>query len=103
MYLTWRAGAAVLLEGATALCAALNSAYFLGRSLSTDETAGRRVAAFVLALVSLGTLVESVVLVAVLASARPAIGPWQLTLARAFAIAGVMAMAALVLRRLADR
>lgn len=102
MYLTWRAGAAAL-ETAAALCAALNSAYFLGRSLEAGETAGRRVAAFVLALVSLGTLVESVVLVAVLASARPAIGPWELTLARAFAIAGVVATAALVLRRLADR
>ena len=102
MYLTWREGAAAL-ESAAALCAALNTAYFLGRSLGADETAGRRVAAFVLALVSLGTLVESVVLVALLASARPQIGPWELTLARAFAVAGVMAMAALVLRRLADR
>lgn len=101
MYLTWRAGAAAL-ETATALCAALNSAYFLGRSLEVGQGPGRRVAAFVLALVSLGALVESLVLVALFAAERPAIEPSDLTLARAFAIAGAMAMAALVLRRLAD-
>jgi hypothetical protein len=46
---------AVLLETATALCATVNLAYFVSRLLSPlDESRERRVAAFVLAVVSLG-------------------------------------------------
>ena len=59
MSITWRA-AAVGLEAATALCAALNLAYFLGRMTSPrPRRLSRRVAAFVLALVSAGALAES--------------------------------------------
>ena len=58
MSITWRAAAAGL-EAATALCAALNVAYFLGRVTSPRPLAlSRRVAAFVLALVSFGTLAQ---------------------------------------------
>lgn len=59
MSITWRAAAAGL-EAATALCATLNVAYFLGRISSRQPLAlSRRVAAFVLALVSSGTLAQS--------------------------------------------
>jgi hypothetical protein len=57
--ITWRAAAAGL-EAATALCAVLNVAYFLGRMTSPRPLAlSRRAAAFVLALVSAGTLAQS--------------------------------------------
>lgn len=102
MYLTWREGAAAL-EAAAGLCSILNAVYFLHRSLDPGEMPGRRIAAGVLALVSLGTLVESVVVVSVLAAGETQIGPLGLTSARAVAIAGAVAMAALVLRRLAAR
>ncbi|HEV8574854.1 MAG TPA: hypothetical protein VGR43_09115 [Dehalococcoidia bacterium] len=55
---TWRAAAR--LEAAIALCAALNAAYFLRRAMS-GRTLARRAAAFLLAVLSLGTLAESVV------------------------------------------
>jgi hypothetical protein len=55
--ITWRAAAAGL-EAAMALCAALNFAYFLHRAVSV-EPLSRRAAAFVLALISLGIVLES--------------------------------------------
>ena len=62
MSITWRAAAAGL-EAAIALCAALNAAYFLRRAMS-GQTLTRRAAAFVLAVMSLGTLAEGVVVFA---------------------------------------
>jgi len=59
--ITWRAAVAGL-EAVTALCAALNLAYFLHRALSVDSLS-RRAAASVLAIISLGTLAESVVVI----------------------------------------
>src|SRR5947208_3021393 len=58
---TWRAAVAGI-EAVTALCAALNLAYFLHRVSSVDSPS-RRAAAFVRALISLGSLAESVVVI----------------------------------------
>jgi hypothetical protein len=102
LYLTLRAGAAAL-ETAAALCAVLNLTYFLARSFDSGETPGRKLAAGVLALVSLGTLVGSAVLLSLFAAGKTAVGPQELALARTFAVSGAVAMAALVLRRLASR
>ncbi len=103
MSLPWRAAAAAL-ESATALCATLNLAYFLHRTASPlDETYSRRVAAFVLAVVSLGAVAESMLVLASLASSDPAVfgsAPWVLVSAVTFA--GMACMSALVLRRIAD-
>ena len=55
--ITWRAAVAGM-EAGMALCAALNLAYFLHRAVSV-EPLSRRAAAFVLALISFGAMVES--------------------------------------------
>ena len=101
----WRA-AGVGLDMATATCAAINLAYFLYRLSSPQpETPSRKLAAFVLALVSIGAMVESLFFLAwtsglgeepVLASAR-----WALV--RALPFAGMAGMSALVLRRVLSR
>ena len=59
------------MEAAIALCAAINLAYFLHRARSV-ESLSRRAAAFVLALMALGTLAESLVALASLQS----VGCW---------------------------
>ena len=91
------------LEAAAAACAALNAAYFLGRTLDSAERAGRRTAASVLALVSIGTLAESAALLALLAAGGGSVAPSDLAWVRAPVIAGAVAMAALVVVRLARR
>jgi len=97
--ITWRAAVAGL-EAATALCAALNLAYFLHRVISVDSPS-RRAAAFVLALISLGTLAESVVVIGSLETkgfvplAAPA--AWALTLA------GTVFISALILKAIGNR
>ena len=100
MSITWRAAVAGL-EAVTALCAALNLAYFLHRALTMDSRL-RRAAAFVLALISLGTLAESVVVIGSLETngfvplAAPA--PW--VAARAITLAGTGFITALILKAL---
>jgi hypothetical protein len=101
--IAWRAAVAGL-AAATALCAALNLAYFLHRALSA-ELATRRAAALVLALISLGTLTESVVLMASLEiyGDIPLFLPVAWVLARAIMLAGTGCITALVLRAIGNQ
>jgi hypothetical protein len=100
---TWRAAVAGL-DLLTAVCAAVNLAYFCYRlSAHPPETASRRAAALVLAVVSFATVVESLALLAA-ASGRgsPVEAPgWALV--RGLALAGALGMAALVLRKVLAR
>ena len=98
----WRSAAASL-DLATAVCAALNLAYFLYRlsPAHDSETVARRLAALALALVSLGALVESLFFLVSLTAAPGsplASLPW--TLARVLPFAGTAFISLLILRRL---
>jgi hypothetical protein len=101
LYLTWRASAAAL-DSAAAVCSALNLAYFLTRSLDTDERSARRLAA-VLCLISAGVLLESVFLGALALTSAETIATERLVWARLCLVAGTVAMSLLILRRLARR
>ena len=103
MSITWRAAVAGL-EAATALCVALNFAYFLHRALSA-ELSTRRAAAFVLALISLGTLAESVVVVGSLETNGfvPLAAPAAWVVVRAITLAGTGFISALILKALGGR
>ncbi|HSP56627.1 MAG TPA: hypothetical protein VLS25_13685 [Dehalococcoidia bacterium] len=100
---TWRAAVAGF-DLITAACAALNLAYFCYR-LSSDppETASRRLAAMVLAVISFATVVESLALLAAAADRGSPLESAQWALVRGLALAGAMSLAALVLRRLLAR
>ncbi len=95
------------LDSLTAVCAALNLTYFLYRlGRRREETASRAVAAFALALVSLGALGESLFFLALLtvhpAGSLPIALPWALV--RVLPLAGAGLITILILRRLvADR
>ena len=95
------------LDSLTAACAALNLTYFLYRlARRREETASRAVAAFALALVSLGALGESLFFLALLtvhpAGSLPIAFPWALV--RVLPLAGAGLITILILRRLvADR
>jgi hypothetical protein len=98
---TWRALAAGL-EAAIALCAAINLAYFLHRARSV-ESLSRRAAAFVLALMALGTLVESLVALTSLQSADGLVvtsGVW--IVARSITLAATGCICALVIRAMGN-
>ncbi len=100
---TWRAAVAGV-DLLTAICAAVNLAYFYYRlSARPPATASRRAAALALAVVSFATVVESVALL-VAASGRGEPGDsvgWAII--RGLALAGALGMAALVLRRIFAR
>ncbi len=102
MSITWRAAAAGL-EAAIAVCAALNLAYFLHRAISVQPLS-RKVAAFVLALLSFGAAVESAFVSAALAtSADGAVfGSPAWVLVRLATFAGTACISALVLRAMGD-
>jgi len=102
LYLTWRASAAAL-DSAAAVCSALNLAYFLTRSLDTNERSARRLAAAVLCLISAGVLLESVFLGALALTSAETIATERLVWARLCLVAGTVAMSLLILRRLARR
>ena len=95
------------LDSLTAACAAFNLTYFLYRlGRRREETASRAVAAFALALVSLGAMGESLFFLALLtvhpAGSLPIALPWAL--ARVLPLAGAGLITILILRRLvADR
>ena len=95
------------LDSLTAACAAFNLTYFLYRlARLREETARRAVAAFALALVSLGAMGESLFFLALLtvhpAGSPPITLPWALV--RVLPLAGAGLIAILILRRLvADR
>ncbi len=102
--MVWRAAVAGL-EAATCACAALNFAYFLHRlTFLHDISLPRRVAAFVLALLSLGALIESAfVLVSISISGEASVlasGQWAIV--RILPFAGMACMSALVLRAISN-
>lgn len=100
---SWRTAVAGL-DLLTAVCAAINLAYFCYRLTSQPpETASLRTAAMVLAAVSFATVVESVALL-VVASRRgePGDSPGWVAI-RGLALAGALGMAALVLRKVFAR
>ena len=100
MSITWRAAAAGL-EAAMAVCAALNLVYFLRRGASLDSLS-RKVAAFVLALVSFGVLAESAFVIAALGASADksvfATAAWVVT--RLTTFAGTAYVSWLVLGRM---
>ena len=99
--MAWRAAVAGL-EAAIALCAALNAAYFL-RRMMTVHPLSRRTAAFVLALISIGTLAESIVALAVLQAADDsAFGSAAWMVARSITLAATGCISALVIRAIGD-
>ncbi len=95
----WQA-VVVALDSLTAVCAALNLTYFLYRlARHRGETAPRAVAAFALALVSLGAMGESLFLLTVHPAGSPPIAlPWALV--RVLPLAGAGLISLLILRRL---
>ncbi len=95
----WRAAVAIL-DAGTAACAAINSIYFLDRLVSGVDRPSRRLAVAVLAVVSFGTLIEALALLAVSS------GPGDLVLDASFSwalvrlvpFAGAAALTVLVAR-----
>jgi hypothetical protein len=96
--ITWRAAIAGL-DAVAVLCAALNLAYFLHRVISVDAPS-RRAAALVLALISLGTLAESLVVIGSLEMNGfvPPFAPVAWVVARAITLAGTGFISALILK-----
>lgn len=104
MTISWRAAAAAL-DAGTAVFAAVNAAYFVARLAGSGaEPPARRAAIAVLAVVSLGALVEALVLLTVFATSDPAplLSSSQWVTVRLLACAGSGGTCALVLRRLSD-
>ena len=96
---TWRAATAGI-DLLTAVCAAVNLAYFCYR-LSADppETSSRRVAAVVLGVVSFGTVVEGVALLAAATGGGDLGDSPGWAAIRGLALAGALGMAAIILRK----
>lgn len=98
----WR-GVAAALDAGTAACAAVNATYFVNRLLSgVDRAPSRWLAVATLAVVSLGTLVEALALLAMIA-ARPdeatALSSASWTLVRLLPFAGAASVSALIARK----
>lgn len=95
----WRTLAAAL-DAGTAICAGINSAYFCDRLLSGVDGAARRLAVFVLAIVSFGTLIEALALIAIVAgpneAAVTASASWAAV--RVLPFAGAAGLSALIAR-----
>lgn len=87
MFLSGREAAAVI-ESVAIVCAIFNSVYFLGRAADRRERPGRRVAAGVLSVVSLGTFAEAAALLALLLGGRGWVAPWWLVLGAGAGVSG---------------
>jgi hypothetical protein len=100
--ISWRAAAAAL-DAGTAVFAAVNAAYFVTRLAGAGaEPPARRAAVLVLAVVSLGALIEALVLLTAFAASDPAplFSSSHWTAVRLLACAGSGGVCALVMRRL---
>jgi hypothetical protein len=100
---SWRAAAAALDAGA-ALFAAVNTAYFIARlSGSSEESPSRRLAIITLLIISLGALLEAIVLLASLSAGEeaPLLSSSQWFVVRFLACTGSGGVCALVLQRMA--
>ena len=104
MWSVWRSVVASI-DIVAALCAGFNFVYFARRFTAPRSTQpSRRLAAAVLALVSLGAVVESVVFLVLAAqgeAAAPASASWALV--RVLPMTGAVAMFGLVARRMVER
>lgn len=104
MWSVWRPVVASI-DIVTALCAGFNFVYFARRfSAPGNARPSRRLAAAVLAVVSLGAVVESVAFLALAAqseAAAPASASWVMV--RVLPMAGAAAMFGLVARRMVER
>ena len=101
MTISWRAAAAAL-DAGTAVFAAVNAAYFVTRLAgSSAEPEGRRAAVFVLAVVSLGALIEALVLLTAFTASdsAPLLSSPQWATTRVLACVGSGGICALILRR----
>jgi hypothetical protein len=91
---------AAALDAGTAICSGLNAAYFFDRLLSGVDAPARRLAVLVLALVSFGTLVEALALLA--SAGGPHEGPVTASAAwaavRVLPFAGSAGLSALIAR-----
>ncbi len=104
MTISWRAAAAAL-DAGTAAFAAVNAAYFVTRLAGSHfEPEGRRAAVFVLAVVSLGVLIEALVLLTAFAASDPAplLSSPQWATTRLLACIGSGGICALILRRVSE-
>lgn len=100
---TWRAAIAGM-DLLTAVCAAVNLAYFCYRlSAHPPETASRRVAVVVLGVVSFATVVESAALLGAAAGGGEPLGSPAWGAVRGLALAGALGMAIMVGRRVLTR
>jgi hypothetical protein len=97
----WRTLAAAL-DAGTAVCAALNTAYFLGR-LHDEQRAHRLAAIVVLAVISFGALLEATVLLALATDGGPATDTGSWVGVRLLAFAGTVSVSALITRRIGAR
>ena len=104
MVIAWRDAVAAI-DVATALLSGLNFGYFARRFTSVGpELMSRRVAAAVLAMVALGTLVESAALVVIGAEEKtPALAAGSWALVRTLTLAGTLGISVLIGRRLMGR
>lgn len=95
----WRTLTAAL-DAGTAVCAGINSAYFCDRLLSGVDATARRIAVAVLALVSFGTLIEALALLATAAGPNQALvtasASWAAV--RLLPFAGAAAISVLIAR-----
>jgi hypothetical protein len=100
--MAWRAAMAGL-EAAIALSAALNAVYFV-RRITTAQALSRRLAALVLAMLFLGSLAESVVLIAWLRAGEgllfSAASAWMFARSLTFAATGCVSV--LVIRAMGN-
>jgi hypothetical protein len=99
--MVWRSFAAAL-DAGTAVCAALNTAYFLGR-LHDERRTSRLAAIVVLAVISFGALLEATVLLALATDGGPTTGSGAWAALRLLAFAGTAGVSALIARRMAAR
>jgi hypothetical protein len=97
----WRDAVAAI-DVATALLSGLNFGYFARRFTAVaPELLPRRVAAAVLAVVALGTLVESAALVVIGAEGEaPALAAGSWALVRVLTLAGTLGISVLIARRM---
>src|SRR3989442_7653214 len=101
--MTWRALVAAL-KAATAMCSLRNLAYYL-HGVTSVASPTRRAAARVLALLSLGTLAESIAVMASLETTghAPPFAPAAWVVARTISLAGTGFISALILKAIGDR
>jgi hypothetical protein len=95
----WRTLASAL-DAGTAICSGINSAYFSDRLFFGVDGAARRLALFVLAVVSLGAFIEAIALLATAAgpNGTPVTASASWATVRVLPFAGAAGVSALIAR-----